>query len=274
MLLVSRSGYYKWCSRQPSTRENRQQEIVQKIKQVHLNVSEDYGSPRVHRELVESLGVACSRNTIAKLMRQQGIAARSRRRFRIVTTDSNHEGPFAENLLSRDFVAQTPNRVWLMDFTYLQIASGFCYMCAVEDLCSRRIVGWEISHRIDAELACKALQQAIDLRSPADGLIVHSDRGSQFASVEFRMLLDSNRLRQSMSRKGNCYDNAPMESFFGRFKVEHVHWHEFRSIHEARKSVTDYIDRFYNPVRRHSALGYVSPQQFEDRKLFEIQQAS
>ena len=247
---------------------------MQKIKQVHLNVSQDYGSPRVHRELVENLNVTCCENTVAMLMRREGIAARSRRRFRVLTTDSNHNGPFADNLLGRDFKAQTPNSVWLTDFTYIQIAAGFCYMCAIEDLCSRRIVGWAISNTINAQLACDALQQAIDLRNPPAGLIVHSDRGSQFASLEFTQLLHDNMLRQSMSRKGNCYDNAPMESFFGRFKVEHIHWTKFRSMPEARNSVTDYVDRFYNAVRRHSALGYVSPQQYEEQRLFESSKAS
>lgn len=268
---MSRSGYYKWLKREPSKTQQKQQEIVSKIKQVHLKYDQTYGSPRMHREL-QAEGVKCCENTVAKLMRRQGIAARTRRRFKVVTTDSNHDSPIAPNLLSREFVAEKPNQVWLTDFTYLNTQDGVCYLCAVEDLCSRKIVGWAVSKKIDAALACKALQQAIDLRSPMAGLILHSDRGSQYASDTFRGLLDSNAIRQSMSRKGNCYDNAPMESFFGRFKTEYVYWQDFTSIEHVARSVGRYIGEFYNVTRRHSSLGYVSPVEYENKKLYESQE--
>lgn len=248
----------------PSQTDRNQQEIVNQIKEVHLQVSQDYGSPRVHRELVER-GVTCCENTVAKLMRQAGIAARTRRRFKVLTTDSDHNSPIAPNVLGRQFVAEKPNQVWLTDFTYIATRAGFAYLCAVEDLYSRKIVGWAVRDSIDARLACEALQQAIDLREPDAGLIVHSDRGSQFASDSYRLVLDRHEIVQSMSRRGDCYDNAPMESFFGRLKVEHVQWHEFDSVWEVRQSVTEYISQFYNTVRKHSALGYVSPVQFESQ---------
>lgn len=273
VLQVSRSGYYKWLQSKPSNTQQKQQEIVSKIKQVHLKYEQSYGSPRMHREL-HAEGVKCCKNTVAKLMQREGIAARTRRRFKVVTTDSNHDSPIAANLLSRNFVAEKPDQVWLTDFTYLNTQDGVCYLCAVEDLCSRKIVGWAISKKIDAALACKAMQQAIDLRSPQAGLILHSDRGSQYASDTFRGLLDSNEIRQSMSRKGNCYDNAPMESFFGRLKTECVHWKDFTSMENATRKVGEYISQFYNVTRRHSSLDYVSPVEYESKKLYAPQLAS
>jgi len=272
VLKVSRSGYYAWLKSKPSPTTQKQTEIVQKIRAVHLNVSQDYGSPRVHRELVES-GVNCCENTVAKLMRREGIAARTRRRFKVVTTNSNHNGPIAENHLNRQFIAERPNQVWLTDFTYIATDAGFAYLCAVEDLFSRKIVGWAVGDTIDARLACDALRQAIDLRSPDPGLVVHSDRGLQFASDAFRSLLDDHHLVPSMSRRGNCYDNAPMESFFGRFKVEHVQWHDFASIRDARQSVAEYISGFYDTSRRHSSIGYLSPVEFENQHRIESQLA-
>lgn len=269
VLKVSRSGFYQWLQRTPSRTVQKQLEIVHQIKQVHLTISQDYGSPRMHRELVER-GVACCENTVAKLMRRERITARTRRRFKVITTDSNHSSPIAENHLNRQFVAEKPNQVWLTDFTYIATNAGVTYLCAVEDLCSRKIVGWAVSDTIDAQLACDALKQAIDLRNPNPGLVVHSDRGSQFASDAYRAVLDQHRLVPSMSRRGNCYDNAPMESFFGRFKVEHIQWNEFDSIHDVRRSVAEYIGQFYNTVRRHSSLGYVSPVQFENKQQLVI----
>ncbi len=227
----------------------------------------------MHREL-QAENVDCCENTVAKLMRREGIAARTRRRFKVVTTDSNHDSPIAANLLGRDFQVEKPNQVWLTDFTYLHTQDGISYLCAVEDLCSRKIVGWAVSKKIDAALACKALQQAIDLRSPDAGLILHSDRGSQYASDAFRGLLDRNAIQQSMSRKGNCYDNAPMESFFGRLKTEYAHWQDFTTIDDVTRKITKYVSQFYNVTRRHSSLGYASPVEYETKKLYESQLAS
>ena len=203
-------------------------------------------------------------------MRAEGIRARNAPRFRIATTDSKHDLPIAPNRLNQCFTVSKLNEVWLTDFTYLPTVEGFSYLCTFQDLCSRRIVGWAASRRIDAKLAVAALNQAIALRDPAAGeLIVHSDRGSQYASLVFRQRLKQRGLLQSMSRKGNCYDNAPMESFYKSFKVEEVYHSKYETHEQAVRASNDYIERFYNPARLHSALRYVSPNEFEHRKLYE-----
>ena len=246
--------------------------IVAEIKRIHsLPRHDNYGSPRIHRELIKA-GISCSKNTVASLMTREGIRAKTKRKFRVVTTDSKHNLPVAPNRLNQQFTVEKPNLVWLTDFTYLSTKEGFTYLCTVQDLCSRRIVGWATSRTIDASLALDALNQAIALRAPKPGLIVHSDRGSQFASSAYRQrLLECNAL-QSMSRKGNCYDNAPMESFFKSFKVEEAYWHDYETFEQATRSVIDYIERFYNRVRSHSSLNYTSPCQYEEGRLFELTQ--
>lgn len=239
------------------------------IKRIHtLPRHQDYGSPRMHGELLRQ-GTNCAVNTVAKLMRRAGIRARRQPRFRVATTDSKHDLPVAPNRLNREFTASRPNQVWLSDFTYVPTSEGFSYLCAFEDLCSRRIVGWAISRQIDTQLALDALHQAVALRQPGPGLMVHTDRGSQYASGAFRARLKKHQFVQSMSRKGNCYDNAPMESFFKSFKFEEGHHQRYETLEQASRAVTDYIERFYNPRRLHSALGYVSPVEFEQHRLFE-----
>lgn len=193
------------------------------------------------------------------------IRARQAPKFRVATTESNHELPIAPNRLEQNFVAEYPNQIWLTDFTYIHTREGFTYLCAVQDLFSRRIVGWATSRSIDAELALAALNQAIALRNPNPGLIVHSDRGVQFASLAYRNRLESNGFLQSMSRKGNCYDNAPMESFFKSFKIEEVYEQTYQTHEHATRGAIDYIERFYNRVRLHSSLDYASPIEFEGR---------
>lgn len=243
--------------------------IVNEIRRVHaLPRHQDYGSPRMHRELKRQ-GIECSENTVAKLMKENGIHARSKPRFKVVTTDSKHGLPIAENHLNQHFAASKPNQVWLSDLTYLATSEGFSYLCAFKDLCSRRVVGWAMSRRIDTRLVIAAFDQAVALRQPPPGLIVHSDRGSQYASHAFRQRISDCQFRQSMSRKGNCYDNAPMESFFKSFKVEEAYHENYETHEHAVRAATDYIERFYNPRRLHSALGYVSPNEFEQRKLYE-----
>jgi putative transposase len=223
-----------------------------------------YGSPRMFREL-KSSGVACAKNTVARIMRLAGIRAISVPRFRPSTTSSGHQLPIAPNRLNQDFVAQKVNQVWLTDFTYIRTKEGFTYLCAIQDLFSRRIVGWATSRSLDTELALAALNQALALRSPKAGLIVHSDRGSQFASNGYRERLEKLGLLQSMSGKGNCYDNAPMESFFRSFKVEEVYQQNYETHEHATRNAIDYIERFYNSVRLHSSIDYVSPIQHEGR---------
>jgi putative transposase len=220
-----------------------------------------YGSPRMHLELVRR-GISCCRNTVAKCMRKAGIQANRRTKFRISTTDSNHDHPIAPNLLNQNFSADSINQIWLTDITYIPTKEGFSYLCVFIDLNSRKVVGWKTSRNIDSELVVASLSQALALRSPRPGLIVHSDRGSQYASEYFRNRLAAHNLVQSMSRRGNCYDNAPMESFFKSYKSE-----EAQSIYEtheqATRGVTDYIEHFYNSRRMHSSLNYQSPVDFE-----------
>jgi transposase InsO family protein len=244
---------------------------VEHVRRVHREVSPDYGSPRVYREL-DAAGIPCSLNTIAKVMKDAGLRARTKRKFRIVTTDSKHHLAIAPNLLQQNFQAEKPNSVWLTDITYVDTLEGVTYLCTVQDLCSRRIVGWASGRTMTAQLVLSALQQAIDLRAPQPGLIVHSDRGSQFASLEYQQRLVRHGFLQSMSGKGNCYDNAPMESFFRSYKVEEVYWAKYETHEQATRGVIDYIDRFYNRIRRHSSLGYVSPIAFEQAQLFESKQ--
>ena len=237
---------------------------MEEIKRIHsLPKLQDYGSPRMHRELKKH-GIDCSLNTVAKLMRREGIRARNTSRFHVVTTDSKHDLPIAPNRLGQQFTAKTLNEVWLSDFTYIPTKEGFTYLCTFLDLYSRRIVGWATSRKINASLALAALNQAIALRAPNSGLIVHSDRGSQYASMAFRARLRLCKFLQSMSRKGNCYDNAPMESFFKSFKVEEVYHSSYETHEQATRAVRDYIERFYNRTRLHSAIDYVSPIEFEE----------
>lgn len=227
----------------------------------------------MHKEILKQ-DIQCCENTVARLMKQAGIRARRSKKYRVTTTDSKHDLPIAPNRLNQCFTCSNMNRVWLTDFTYIPLKEGFTYLCSVQDLFSRRIVGWAASQSIDAQLALSALNQAIALRQPDKGLVVHSDRGSQFASEAFRTRLSERHFLQSMSRKGNCYDNAPMESFFKSFKIEEVRQQHYDSHEQAVRAVIDYIERFYNSIRSHSSLGFMSPVQFEKLKLLELDQSA
>lgn len=232
----------------------------------------NYGAPRLHRELKKH-GIECSKNTVAKVIKNAGLTVHRKRKY-CVTTDSKHAFPIAPNRLNQCFLKEKVNSVWLTDITYVPIRDGFAYLCCVEDLCSRRIVGWSIALHMEASLALDALEQAIALRVPSRGLIVHSDRGSQFASEAYRNRLEKGGFEQSMSRKGNCYDNAPMESFFRSFKVEDANQQPYETLEHATREIADYIDRFYNPVRLHSSLGYQSPIQFEKGQIESLELCS
>jgi len=264
VLHVTRSGFYAWCVREPSARQQRQVTLDTHIRQVHQESRAVYGSPRVHREL-QSRGVACCENTVAKRMRDGGIRAKTQRRFVVRTTDSRHAHPLAENKLDRQFQQARPNQAWAADITYIPTQEGWLYLAAVIDLCSRKIVGWATAAHLRSELACDALRAAVEERRPEGELLHHSDRGVQYACDEFQGLLARYGMCASMSRAGDCYDNAVMESFFGTLKTELV-YHESYPTHEAaRQSLFEYIEVFYNRQRRHSALGYISPTQFEAR---------
>lgn len=261
LLHVSRSGFYAWRCRQESARTRSNRELTVQIGAIHEESRRTYGSPRVHAEL-RFRGRRVSVNRVARLMRAAGIRARRRRRF-VVTTTSRHNLPIAPNLLERNFRPHLPNRVWSTDITYIATREGWLYLAVVEDLFSRRIVGWAMGTSLERELPLRALAMAIALRVPETGLVHHSDRGSQYASFDYQKVLEVHGIRCSMSRRGNCLDNAPVESFFGTLKNEHVHHRDFESVAQARAEVIDYIEDFYNSRRRHSALGYRSPVQYE-----------
>jgi transposase InsO family protein len=235
--------------------------LAGEIQALHQKVKERYGSPRLPAELV-ARGQRCCVNTVAKLMRQQGIAAKTKRTFRC-TTDSNHDLPVADNLLDRQFEPVAVNQVWVADITYIPTGEGWLYLAAVQDLYSRQIVGWSMRARITSRLVVDALAMALSRRLPGEGLVAHSNRGSQYASEHYQRLLEQHGIACSMSRRGDCWDNAPMESFFASLKKELVHHADYRSRAEARASVFEYIEVFYNRVRRHSALGYQSPVEYE-----------
>ena len=262
VLTVSRSGYYAWYKRPASNRQIRRETLMTQIRQVHAQARGVYGSPRIHRELVASDVHVCQ-NTVAKLMAQAGLRAKTFRKFVVRTTDSNHHHPVAENLLDQHFTSELPNQIWCCDITYIPTDEGWMYLAAVLDLCSRKIVGWAMTEHLRAELAAQALAMALVRRKPQAGLLHHSDRGVRYACYDYQALLTENDMTCSMSRRGNCYDNAAMESFFGSLKTELVHHEHYATREQARRSVFEYIEVFYNRKRRHSALGYISHEAFE-----------
>jgi putative transposase len=261
VLRVSPGGYYDWRGRPQSLRAARNDALVVSIKAIHGEVKARDGSPRIHAEFV-ARGEPCCVNTVARLMRREGIAAKTRRKFR-VTTDSNHDRPVAENVLDRQFEPEAPNRAWTADITFIATGEGWLYLAAVEDLYSRRIVGWSMSSRIDSRLVVDALEMALAGRRPGEGLVAHSDRGSQYASEHYRGVLAGHGIVCSMSRRANCWDNAPMESFFASLKKELTRGEIFATREEARASLFEYIEVFFNRTRRHSSLGYMSPAEYE-----------
>lgn len=262
-LQISRSAYYAGRNRPICRREQENQTLVKKIQVVHQANRLVYGSPRVTAEL-RAQGVACSRNRVARLMKLNQIAARTKRKFKVMTR-SKHQFPIAPNLLDQVFTADHPNRVWVSDITYVSTDEGWLYQAMVKDLHSKAIVGWAMSDRLDRSLVIDAFKQAVKRRRPLPGLIFHSDRGVQYACSDFRNLLNEHQAVQSMSGKGNCYDNAVAESFFGTLKTEMIYFSHFRTRAEAKAAIFDYIEVFYNRQRRHSALGYLSPAEFEQR---------
>jgi transposase InsO family protein len=262
VLQVSRSGYYAWRDRPASAQSIRREQLAQKIRSVHEQNRRVYGSPRVCQALVAQ-GEKVSQNTVAKLMKQQQLRAKSRRKFLPRTTDSDHANPVAANVLDRQFTAQMPNQKWAVDITYIPTDQGWLYLAGVIDLCSRRIVGWSMAEHMQADLASDALKMAIARRNPAGPLIHHSDRGVQYTCEDYLHLLKSYNLQPSMSRKGNCWDNAMKESFWATLKTELVNHEHYTTHEQARASIFEYIEVFYNRKRLHSSLGYLSPEAFE-----------
>jgi putative transposase len=261
VLDVSRAGFYAWCKRPESKRASSDRELLARIRAVHEESRRTYGSPRVHATLVAE-GTRVGQHKVARLMRADGLQARRKRRF-VRTTDSHHNLPVAENVLNRQFTPTEPNKVWATDITFIWTKEGWLYLAIVIDLFSRLVVGWSMSERIDRHLVLSALDMARARRSPLAGLLHHSDRGSQYASGDYRDALLASVMICSMSRKGNCWDNAVAESFFSTLKMELVYETEFDTRPVAKTALFEYIEVFYNRQRRHSTLGYLSPMDFE-----------
>ena len=261
LLEVSRSGYYAWCVRPPSQRTLADRELTEDIRNIHESSEQRYGSPRIQEELAAN-DTHVGRKRVARLMRENGLSARIKRRF-VKTTDSKHDFPIAPNLLQRDFTADAPNEVWVGDITYLDTREGWLYLAVLIDLYSRRVVGWAMSERLDTALAMGALNMALARRKPPRGLTHHTDRGCQYASHDYRRLLRGIGAKCSMSRKGDCWDNAVAESFFASLRKELTNRVDFLDRDAARSSVFEYIEAFYNRVRRHSTIDYKSPNDFE-----------
>lgn len=265
-LQVSRSGYYDWRNRGMSKRERSNKALLEKIKRAFEDSKETYGSPRVTIELRDN-GNICSHNRVARLMRLNGIAAKTKRKFKI-TTLSGHNQPVAPDLVNRFFEADRPNRLWSSDITYIWTKEGWLYLSVILDVCGRRIVGWSVNERLTKELIIEAFRRAVRLRTPPPGMIFHSDQGSQYASGEFRKLLEKHGVQASMGSKGDCYDNAIAESFFHTLKTELIYFENYQTREEARLSIFEYIELFYNRKRRHSAIGYKTPVDFEKHKTY------
>jgi len=258
---VSRSGYYAYVKRKPSHRKLEAERLLLKIKKSHEQSRQTYGSVRIFKDLREA-GETCSRKRVAKLMKQAGIKAKMQKRCK-VTTKANKAAQPAPNLLQQDFSAQRLNQRWVADFTYVATQEGWLYVATVMDLFSRRIVGLSMSDRMKEDLVIAALQQALTHRQPDSGLVHHSDCGSQYTSEGFQTLLAAHGITASMSGTGNCYDNAAMESFYHTLKTEHIYFEHYQTREQAKQSIFEYVEVFYNRQRRHSTLGFVSPMVFE-----------
>src|SRR5215203_2284951 len=261
VLGVSQSGYFAWRSRPASRRRRDDLVLLAHVRSAFRLSNETYGSPRMTRELQDA-GLAVGRRRTARLMRENGLRARQSCRVKR-TTDSHHAFPVAPNLIDQDFSADHPNQKWNADISYVWTGEGWLYLAVILDLFARRVVGWAVSDRLHKELALEALRKALAIRRPSAGLMHHSDRGSQYCSIEYQAELRKHGIRISMSGKGNCYDNSVVETFFKTLKSELVWRTVFQTRAEAKAAIGHYIDGFYNPIRRHSTLDYVSPVQFE-----------
>jgi putative transposase len=261
-LEVSPSGYYSWLRRPASFQEQRRDALLVLIRGVHAGAKRRYGSPRIHAAL-EGCGEGCSVNTVAKIMRDNGIRAKTARKSRCKATDSGHALPVAANVLARQFDPSGPNEAWVADITYVPTGEGWLYIAIVEDLFSRKVVGWSMADHMESRLVVDALEMAVQRRLPGEGLVAHSDRGSQYASDHYQRLLGKHGIECSMSGVGQCWDNAPAESFFATRKKEKVQDEDNHTRDEARASLFEFIEVFYNNQRLHSSLGYVTPAAYE-----------
>jgi len=272
ILRVSSSGFYNWLTRSRGQSHHANDELDCKIITIYRQHKDRYGSPRIHKELVES-GELVSRKRVARRMVKLGLKAIHARKFK-VTTDSNHDKPVAENLLQQDFSSVAPNQKWVTDITYIHTAEGWLYLATVMDLYSRAVIGWSMGKRINKELVCDALTMALFRRKFPKDVIVHSDRGSQYCSKKYQKLMKNNTLICSMSGKGCCYDNAAMESFFHSLKVELVHRITYKTRQEAKNDIFQYIETYYNLIRRHSANDFQAPIVFENMNEMSLNEVS
>jgi len=259
---ISRSGYYAWRKRDKSLRQRENERLIPIVKAAHKKSKGTYGTRRIAEE-IEAYGSNCGRTRAGTLMKLAGVAAKQKKKFK-ATTDSKHNLPVAPNLLNRQFKTKEPDKVYVSDITYIWTREGWLYLAVVLDLFSRQVVGWSLGTRMSRKLIMNALLMAIWRRRPDPGLIFHSDRGSQYCSTDFQKMLKAHGMVSSMSRKGNCWDNAVAESFFGSLKTERVFFSNYITREKARRDIVDYIEMFYNSNRRHSYLGYLSPKEFEE----------
>ncbi len=265
---VSRSGYYSWRHSGGSERQKENESLLPVILEAHRYSKGTYGTRRMSGE-IRAYGYICGRYRARTLMNMAGVAARQKRKFKL-TTDSKHKLPVASNLLQRQFTSYEANRIWVGDITYIWTSEGWLYLAVVLDLFSRQIVGWAMSNRINKKLVIDALLMGVLRRNPGPGLIFHTDRGSQYCSNDFQKVLKRNKMVSSMSRKGDCWDNAVAESFFASLKTERVFFNNYKTREEARKDIFNYIEIFYNNKRRHSYLGNISPKEYEELRKIEI----
>lgn len=266
LLGVARSGYYTWQTRPESARSQRDRALLAHIEDVHHASRQAYGAVKIWREL-RARGIVCGKHRVARLRRQAGIEARRKRRFRVMV-EHHHMTPAAPNLVQRQFQAPIPDRIWAGDSTFIRTRQGFLHLAVLLDLHSRRVVGWSMGERPNLPLTMAALDMALLQRQPQEGLIHHTDQGSLYSAHAYREKLQAHGLQPSMSRRGNCYDNAVAESFFSTLKNELVHHCDFQTRDEARAAIFEYIEIFYNRQRRHQTLDYVSPVQFEQQKVY------
>jgi putative transposase len=272
VLRVSTSGYYTWLERKPSLRQEKRQHLADAVFMSYRDSEKRYGYRKIHEDLHEQ-HIFCCEETVRRVMKAIGIHSCTRRKY-VVTTDSDHSYKPAENLLERDFTAEKPNCKWLTDITYVETGEGWLYLAAVLDVFSRKIVGWSMGENIDTELVKSALDMAVRQRKPDIGLLHHSDRGVQYASGDYQQKLKDLDIVCSMSRKGNCWDNAMMESFFGSLKTECVYQQKYKTREQAKQDLFKYIEIFYNRKRRHASLGYISPEEFERRYKLNAENAA
>lgn len=265
ILDVSKSGYYEWLKQPISKREIEDFKLLSEIKEIHKKSRLNYGSPRIFKAL-KSKGIICGKNKVIKLMKENNIRSKVRKKFK-PTTNSKHNNPVFENILDRNFTVKEPNKVWVSDITYVWTLEGWLYLCVIIDLYSRKVIGWSMSIRIDTELVIKAFLMAWSQRKVKMGLLFHSDRGVQYTSKDFQNLLKEKEVLCSMSRKGNCWDNACAESFFHTLKVEEVHHVIYRTRECAKIKIFEFIEVYYNNFRTHSYLGYLNPNEFENKKI-------